>query len=87
MPTLTLKGMPEQVYRVLKDRAAANHRSLNSEVLIRLERSVGLKPVDVAEVLARADEVRAEIQAHLDSRGLAPLTDDEITAAKNEGRP
>lgn len=83
MPTLTLKGLPDHVYRVLKARAAANHRSLNSEVLIRLERSVGAKPADVKEMLAHAAEVRSQFEA----AGVRPFSEAELTAAKHAGRP
>ena len=82
MPTLTLKGLPDHVYHALKDRAAANQRSLNSEVLMRLERSVSAKPMDVAEALARADAIGAQIRA----RGGSLFTEEEITAAKHDGR-
>ena len=41
MPTiLTLKGLPDEVYGRLKDSAIANHRSLNSEIIARLQAQV-----------------------------------------------
>ena len=83
MPTLTLKGLPDNVYRALKERAAANRRSLNSEVLTCLEQAVGSAPLSPEERIARIGAWRA----HLEARGLPPLTEDVITAAKNEGRP
>jgi antitoxin FitA len=52
MPTnLTLKGVPDEVHERLKQAAAVNHRSLNSEIIARLE----------AQVLTR----RATAQDHL----------------------
>ena len=93
MPTLTLKGLPDDVYHALKERAAANRRSLNSEVIVRLEQSVAAgpacatRPPDVDAILARADEIRTRIQARIERLGLPPITADEITAAKHEGRP
>lgn len=87
MATLTLEGLPEHVYRALEERAAANRRSLNSEAITCLEEAVVTPRVDVAETLARADGIRARIKAELDRRGMQPFTEDEITAAKNEGRP
>jgi len=35
--TLTLKGLPDEVYGRLKESAVANHRSLNSEIIARLQ--------------------------------------------------
>ena len=41
MPTnLTLKGVPDEVYERLKQSATVNHRSLNSEIISRLEAQV-----------------------------------------------
>ena len=37
MPTLTLKNIPDDLHARLKASAEANRRSLNSEVLVRLE--------------------------------------------------
>ena len=40
MPTnLTLKGVPDEVYERLKESATSNHRSLNSEIIARLQGS------------------------------------------------
>jgi plasmid stability protein len=41
MPTnLTLKGVPDEVYKRLKTSATVNHRSLNSEIIACLEAPV-----------------------------------------------
>ncbi|MEL6614587.1 MAG: Arc family DNA-binding protein [Bacteroidota bacterium] len=40
MATLTLKNVPDDLHRRLKERAARNHRSLNREVIHALERAV-----------------------------------------------
>lgn len=37
MATLTIRGVPEDLHERLKDRAEANRRSLNSEILVLLE--------------------------------------------------
>lgn len=37
MPTLTLKNIPEALHELLKESAERNRRSLNSEILVRLE--------------------------------------------------
>lgn len=52
MVTLTLKNIPDQLHEMLKQSAERNRRSLNSEILARLERDVGAPTVD-ARLLAR----------------------------------
>ena len=79
MPTLTIKGMPDELYRRLKERAAAHRRSLNSEVLVALEHAVAAPPPDAETLLARADALRATL-------GTPRLTDAKLRAARNTGR-
>ncbi len=76
---LTLKNIPEPLYRRLKLIAARNRRSLNSEVIHRLERSFGSVPIDTAELLARARAVRERAK-------LPYLTEESLRAARDEGR-
>jgi hypothetical protein len=52
MLTVTLKNIPRNVHAVLKRSAAQNRRSLNSEILARLEREIAAPTVDRA-TLAR----------------------------------
>ena len=46
MLTLTLKNIPAQLHAKLKESAAKNRRSLNSEILTRLERDIAAPKVD-----------------------------------------
>lgn len=80
MPTLTIKGMPDELYRRLKARAAAHRRSLNSEILVALEGTVAAPPPDAEALLARVDAVRATLRT-------PRLTDAKLRAGKNTGRP
>jgi plasmid stability protein len=80
MPTLTIKGMPDPLYKRLKARAAKHRRSLNSEILVALEQAVVDPPVDSEQLLARADTLRASIK-------VPRLTDAYLRAAKTRGRP
>lgn len=50
MPTLTLKNIPAHLHARLKESAEKNRRSLNSEVLTRLERDVAAPKVDRAKL-------------------------------------
>lgn len=79
MPTnLTLKGVPDEVYERLKTSATVNHRSLNSEIIARLE----------AQVLPRrsAAEQLAAIRATRDRLSRVAFDHDVIDQAKREGR-
>ncbi len=46
MLTLTLKNIPTYLHARLKESAERNRRSLNSEILTRLERDVAAPKVD-----------------------------------------
>lgn len=80
MHTLTLKNIPSDLYQRLKKVAQAHRRSLNSEVLYCVERALNPTKIDVPEHIATARALRAKTTAH-------PITNDEIDAAKNKGRP
>lgn len=80
MPTtLTLKNIPDELYQRLKESAESNRRSLNSEVIVRLESVMIAGKMTVGERLARARALRA---------GLPTLRfgAEEIDDFKREGR-
>jgi plasmid stability protein len=79
MPTLTIKGMPPELYRRLKRQAEAHRRSLNGEIIVCLERAVGAGPVDPEAWLREADALRARL-------ALEPLDQAALQAAKAAGR-
>ncbi|HEX9167235.1 MAG TPA: hypothetical protein VF862_15075 [Gemmatimonadales bacterium] len=78
MPTLTIKGLPDPVYRRLKAQAAAHRRSLNGEIIVCLERAVGAS-LDVRTWLAEAEAFRDRV-------GVRPLSDRDLRAARRAGR-
>jgi plasmid stability protein len=79
MPTnLTLKGVPDEVYERLKASATVNHRSLNSEIIARLEAQV-LPRRSGAEQLAAIRAARARLTKQ-------DFDHDVIDTAKREGR-
>lgn len=80
MPTITLKNIPEPLYERLKHAAENHRRSLNSEILVCLETVLAPSRYDVSELIEAARSVR-EKTAHY------RLTDEELDAAKNSGRP
>ena len=79
MTSLTVKNIPDSLYRVLKETAARNNRSLNREIIARLEQSVGAAPMDPEALLVRARSVR-------ERAALPFLSDRGLRAAKDEGR-
>ncbi|MCZ6726473.1 MAG: Arc family DNA-binding protein [Acidobacteria bacterium] len=80
MPTLTIKNLPPATYERLKDSAQSNRRSLNSELIVCIERALGTRRATPEEVRQRAAELRAGWQG-------AALTMDAIDQAKRAGRP
>jgi hypothetical protein len=56
MLTLTLKNIPKPLHTMLKASAEKNRRSLNSEILARLERELAAPTVDPK---AHAKELKA----------------------------
>ena len=80
MPTLTIKNIPEDLYMQLKRYAEINRRSLNSEVILCIERAIRSRRIQPEVYLARARQLREKTMQH-------PITDDEFNAAKMVGRP
>lgn len=78
MANLTLKGVPEPLVAQLKQRAAAHRRSLNGEIIFRLEQSLPRDREDVRKLVHEADKLRKKIGIR--------TTVDAIVAARDEGR-
>jgi plasmid stability protein len=79
MATITVKNIPDDLYEQLKQTARANQRSINSEVIYAIRRTVAIQPMDVETVLDRARQTR-ELTAHY------VITDEEIDQAIRTGR-
>jgi len=75
----TIKGIPDDLYAGLKERAAENRRSINSELLVCLEQTLRGRRVDPPSILARADAVRERLR-------MPAYTQAGLNAAKNYGR-
>lgn len=80
MKSLTLKGIPEPLYRALKQRARESRRSLNAEAILCLETVALGEAPGTADLLTRIRQVR-------ERAGGPYLTDAELKAAKRAGRP
>ena len=79
MANITIKGIPEDLYTLLKRRAGENRRSINREILVCLEQALSSRRMDPAELLARADAVRERVR-------MEPWTADELRRARDAGR-
>jgi plasmid stability protein len=77
MPTLTLKNIPDDLHARLKASAERNRRSLNSEILVRLEQDIS-RPV--LDPLVHAQTLRAF------SARLPRVDHRPVTRYKRQGR-
>jgi len=80
MPALTVKNIPDDLYTRLKESAQVHHRSMNGEILYCVERTLGTHRIDISEHLAIARKLRLKTASR-------PITDDELSTIKNDGRP
>jgi len=78
LPSITIKNIPEQLYKKIKEKAEAQRRSINSEIIYSLEQSVNADRVSEDEILYEARKFRKNIPKI--------LSNDEISAAIKEGR-
>jgi plasmid stability protein len=81
MATLCIKGIPEHVHLKLKQRALANRRSLNREVVLLLE----MAAAEGAQTRADAQEI-LELALASRKRCKGALSVDELREARQTGR-
>lgn len=79
MAQIALRGIPDPLHQELRRSAARNHRSLNREILARLEESVHQRITDVEGLLERIRRRREEI-------GQLDLSDATLRELKSAGR-
>ena len=82
MTTITVKNIPDDVYERFKQQAKANYRSVNSEVIMLMERATIAyrTDADVEKILASARMTRELTSGFV-------LTEEDLEYAINEGRP
>jgi len=78
MPSLTI-SFGSELYLRLQAAAEQGHRSLDEEIIHRLEQSLARPPVDVDTPLAEARALR-------DHTRVPALTDEALRAMREEGR-
>ena len=80
MAKITVKNIPSDLYERLKQAAEANSRSINSEIIVCIERAMYSRKINPDDLLAKARSLREK------TAGQA-ITDDEFSQAKAVGRP
>ena len=79
MPTVTVKNIPGELYERLKRSAKVNRRSINSEIIVCIERALRSRQIDPEVLLPRAQKLREKTVDY-------PISDEEFTEAKATGR-
>jgi len=80
MPTnITIRDIPDDIYERIKRRAALHHRSINSELIVSLERSVKAHRRDPSQIINKAKKLKKQAKGS--------LSIDEIQSAIDQGRP
>lgn len=77
---LTLKNIPDEIYASLKASAASHHRSLNSEIIACLEKTLMPRLIGAEERIERARQLRAATRPAAFSRR-------QIAHSIRQGRP
>ena len=80
MAKITVENVPENLYQALKQAAKENQRSLQAEIMLRLEQSVNSSSIDPDKFIADARVLRTQTAVYIASN-------DELMNAKNTGRP
>ncbi len=78
MASITIKDLPSELHEKLKRSAKQRRRSLNSEVIARLEQSIEPRRVNVEELIEKARRFRSTLTFE--------ATDEEINEWKRQGR-
>lgn len=56
--SITLKNIPDPIYRRIKLAAKRHHRSMNNEIIACLEQALAPRPVDIEARLEQAGRLR-----------------------------
>ncbi|MGH7935721.1 MAG: FitA-like ribbon-helix-helix domain-containing protein [Chthoniobacterales bacterium] len=79
MPNITLKNIPRELHRALKNHAKTHHRSLNKEVIATLQAAAMGAPIaDATKLIAEARAARSKFKGRTNLK--------EIQAFKIAGR-
>lgn len=79
MASLTIKNIPDELYEHLRQAASIHHRSINSELIVCLEKVLLPTKANTLDLKSSAQTLRSRVDA-------SKFTADDINAAKQEGR-
>jgi len=79
LATVTVKNIPDELYKRLKSIAEINRRSVNSEIIVCIEQAVTSHRINPHMVLESARHLRQLTTGH-------PISDEEFNHAKAGGR-
>ena len=80
MATITVKNIPDELYARLKAVAESNRRSINGEIIRRIERSLTPRRAPTEQLVARIRRLHESFDGRT-------LTVEQIEDARHEGRP
>ena len=80
MATLTIKNIPEELRKRLKESAARHRRSMNEEAISCLQNALVGDRVNPKDFLAQVRSLRARMPRVF-------VTERDLRVAKNQGRP
>ena len=78
MPSITVKSIPQELYEHLRQSAAANRRSINSEIIVCVERTLRNRRTEPKAIIAASRRLREKTRKH-------PITD-AVLASGRGGR-
>jgi antitoxin FitA len=79
MANITVNNIPDDLYDRLKQLAEANRRSISSEVIVCIEKTVGRPSFDPREFLAEARHLRQRVSNYV-------ISDEALNEAKRVDR-
>lgn len=79
MATVTIKNIPDELYKRLKAVAEVNRRSINSEIIMCIENSIASQKINLDEMLDNVRQLRQLTSGHM-------ISDEAFNKAKAEGR-
>lgn len=79
MATVTVKNIPDELYKRLKSVAEINRRSINSEIIMCIEKTITSRKIDLKEMLDDVRKLRKFTSGYM-------ISDEAFNQAKTEGR-
>jgi len=80
MATVTIKNIPDELYKRLKAVAEVNRRSINSEIIMCIENSITSQRINLNEMLENVRQLRQLTSGY-------KISDEAFNQAKSDGRP